>query len=278
MTEQVEYPRGAEYPFDVRPFLDVVQTLCNADEFERALLVLDNLPAYYRDNPPEEVTRMRQVILENFMTVQDYIENPHDQPCPSDRAAIALAAFHRGKMVFEDIKALNEAGYVPHVVDMGPGDYWMPQAMKAQGAKFIYQPLVLQQAAKEMAKRVLGDIVTTENPRKGDRPILFCAHEVIEHLKDVRDITHLFAKVGGYADKIYLSTPYYTYGSGAADWYDPKHRGFLGHWRAYTPTEFLHTVTRLFPNYVLELSLAEVMIIRGIHQELYDADQTPKPA
>lgn len=266
MTEQ--RPIGAMYDFDVRPFLEAAGQLCVADEYYRALQLINNLPAFYRDNEPSEVTEMRQAIWRGLMTAQDYMLNVKDDMIDAVRAKGIVTSTLRGLTVLQDIQRFNKDNLVPHLIDMGPGEFWLSIGLKEMGCKFTYQSFSLHPDVAKKAKDVLGEeIWRQENVTRGQQPILFNACEIIEHLVDTTEIFQVYCKAGGYADLMYMSTPLYTYGLGTPDWWELKYKGQLGHVRAYTPKEFGAEASRLFPTHNIGLKISNdgIMFVRGVH-------------
>jgi hypothetical protein len=64
-------------------------------------------------------------------------------------------------------------------------------------------------------------------------------------------------------DLIIMSTPLFCFGFGKQDWKDPKHTGYIGHIRTYTPDEFVKQVSDNFPEFRFELTVSEIMLLVG---------------
>lgn len=265
---EIEVPLGSIFNFDHRPFLAAANWLCISDEFERALQLLDNLPAFYRDYPPQEIVDMRAKILDLFMTSRDYMLNSHDEVVLDEEGArVRVQSFHRGITIKELVEYYNKQGYEPHIIDLGPGEYWLSLGLKALGLKFKYQPFSIHPKAEAVAAAKLGDHFTKSNP-DGSAPIIFNACEIIEHLHWTGELSQYYHRAGGYADHIVITTPYYTYGGGNFTWYEDKNRGLLGHLRAFTPSEFVNEVTKLFPGYNWQVTQSEVVQMTGTHHRV----------
>ena len=247
--------------FDVKPFIDAAQWLLRSDEFERAMYVLDNLPAYYRDNVPQEVKDLKKHAYSQWMNLNDYVINPHDEIFDKERAVQSMNGTLRGNMLRDHVKKANDEGITPHIVDMGPGEFWLPMALKETGHKFTYYGYCLQKRQEGRVREYLGDIWQDKTP---DKNVIFNACEIIEHItKPEYDITQLFYRMCPNAETIYISTPLYTFGGGNFKWEEQSEKGLLGHLRAYTPKEFYKVVTDMFPGYVLEFIPNEIMMIKG---------------
>lgn len=246
--------------FRVTPFLEAANALAAADEMERAIHLLDNLPAFYRDNTPPEVTELRNTIYKGLMNAREYISNPHDDKIDTKAALHSLNGLVRGFETLNDVKEANAKGITPHIVDMGPGEFWLPIGLKESGVKFTYEPIALQKTVESKALALLGDIVTLGTDKKNK---WFLAYEVMEHLPRESEIIMEYLKHGGDFERVYISTPKYTYGGGCWNWKG----GQLGHFRAYTPNEFINIATKMFRDYNWTYYDNEVMLIKGLRKD-----------
>lgn len=224
--------------FNIMALERVVLDLVQCDEPERALLVLDNVPAYFRDNPAPEMTKLREVIQRAIMVASDYVMDPHDSKLPEGDTAIQSL---RGVLFDMDVTKCRDLGYSVDVVDFGPGNYWLPLSLTERDIG--YQPIGLNlPMALQMNERIKP--MTNRFGRRTNTVRIMSAMEIIEHLPDTREIAIQAAKHGP-VDIIHLSTPLYCF--------DPKlGKGWPDiqpHLRAYTPMEFLQEAMRLFPNF-----------------------------
>lgn len=245
-----------------KPLIEWANTLFASDEFERAIDCLtDKLPAYYRDNPPQEVLDLVRHAYHQWMSIGDYAINPHDEVFNIERSLQSLNGTLRGTMVKDHVKKYNEDGITPHIVDMGPGEFWLPLALKELGLKFTYYGYCLQKKQENRVREHLGSMWQDSTP---DKNVIFNACEIIEHItKPEYDILQLFNRMCPNAETVYISTPLYTYGGGNWDWHKPENKGLLGHLRAYTPREFSVKCGQMFPGYVLSFVPNEIMMIKG---------------
>lgn len=254
MESHKRQPGETQY-FDPKPFLDAANQLVMHDEIERAVHLLENLPGRYRDFVPKEVVDLRNQIIKDLMNAPDYIDNPYDDMVSFDRGKASVNTTLRGTVILQDVRKMNDEGKVPHIVDMGPGEYWLPLGLKAHAVAFTYYAFSMQPRVEAKAKELLGDIFRDVG-YGGDQPKLFVANEIIEHLWDEREIYQNFLKCGGDADLVYVSTPMYTFGPGAPNWRNTQ----LGHLRTYTPKEFSTIVTDMFRNYQFTFMNAPMQI------------------
>jgi len=226
--------------FKLDAFTTAIEELVRADETERALWLCDNLPAYYRDNKPLEILNLKNEILRRIATPTFYAESDIDaimDPTDIKQAKSMLRAI----MVIDDVKALNNKGFKPNVIDMGPGQYWLPFVLKNAGCNFTYKAIYLCQKAHNNAMELIPEVF---GEPKIEQPSIFVACEVIEHLWHEADLKIEMLKRWTYCDIVHISTPLYTFEFNCQDW-----RKDIGHLRAYTPQEFTQTVNKIFPEY-----------------------------
>ncbi len=233
-----------------------VETLLTNDEVERAELVLDNVPAFFRDNPPEILIRLRQDILRARYTANTYADSPKDAGVDRATAISRFRMLLRGRILEAEVKGYNAAGKTPHLVEMGPGTYFVPHALAELGYDFTYCDIALNNTAQELA----AGITRTKRPPEG-APVIFVAQEIIEHLPDTKEIAiEALKHCGKGPHRVHLSTPLYTFDNQHDDW---RVRDGLPHLRAYTPQEFMLEAMRLFPAYHWQLLYDRIMSLRG---------------
>ena len=239
---------------------EYVNTLLHADEVERALLVLDNLPALYRDNTPANLKKLRCDIIKARITPRGYLDSNYDAEVSVESALSNFEVNPRFKLIEDDVKAYNEKGITPHIVDCGPGEYIIPIALKEKGHKFTYWPLAMDQKAKAVAMPLIESVVA------GGIANIFCALEIIEHLPCPLDLaTECLAECGGWPEMIHLSTPLYTYDGRIKEWNKP---GGLPHLRAYTIPEFYMEASRIFPGYQWTIFPSTIISLKGVRLDL----------
>lgn len=241
--------------FNLNCFLDSIKELARADELERALWLSYNLPAYYRMNPPQELLDLRSELQAKMCTPRDYvnfIDEINETPEQFEWAKNTL----RYQILKIDMDLLNKENLKPHLVNFGPGSFWMERGLKTDGFKFSITPLFLNNKAFESIKEDIKDLIS-EVPK--DQPVIYNATEIIEHLWQEDEIRYEMLKVCGLADIIHCSTPYCTYDVGLKSY---KDRREYGHFRALTPNEFLNTLVRMFPEYNIDYYESQIMHCR----------------
>lgn len=247
---------------DVLPgYLRFVEKLVESDDLELAEQALKCLPGFYRDQTPKEVLELRRAIDKYATTVNDYAQNPKDVELVNPaRAKLLIKDCLRGQLICKEVQEMNASGKIPHIHEMGPGEFWIPIGLKEHLCKFTYSSVFLSQNSFNAAKVHLGDTLT-DVPT--DRPHIFVACEIIEHLRSINDIPQCMGRAGLDPVSIHLSTPLYTFGRGKPNWKDPSLVGTGAHVRTYTPIEFIRTAEQLFQGYRWQFCHAEIMSLVG---------------
>lgn len=241
--------------FEVGPFLECADILMRSDESERALSLLSNLPAHYRDYPPPEVCAMRDKILYSLLTPHSYASVDMDADVGKD----VLDTLQRGVWLKELVHELNEKGVSPHIIDVGPGEYWLPIGLYKRGYSFTYHDVGLLQRTAKVAREMVPASMWQSTPPLG-QPSIFVAFEIIEHLSDPLELAIEAMRHNLVApDYVFLSTPLYTFDT-KENW---DTRGGQPHRRAYTPREFFTQATAIFPGYNWDIRMDSIQIVKG---------------
>jgi hypothetical protein len=249
---------GKPHFFDHSAFLKAAEQLVDADEVERALALLDNIPAYYRDHVPEEILAYKNKIMQHMITAHGYMNDAHDcNICTVESARNIVQGTLRGRLIEKELNLCADEKV--HVVEVGPGEYWLPIGLDRP---FAYTPVAMD---SRVQKQALADPKVSHRMAPASTPDtrVFVACEVIEHISNPRELVWESCKhfAGLEPHYIHLSTPYYTYDGKPKDWSSHK----LPHLRAYTPREFIVEAQKLWPHYEWQLYLSPVMSLRGLH-------------
>lgn len=238
--------QGEPYFFDINAYLYAVSMMINADEVERALWMLDNPPAYYRDNPPKELIDMKERLHKQLWTPIQYrgIYESIKETTPQDTENHWPL---RAQILEKEVKELNQAGIEPNIMELAPGAAWLPQGLIHKYCYFTYEMLSLDPDRSFFAK--------PDNPKVN----IFCAFEIIEHLSNEFEIYQNYLKFGRNADIVMISTPLYTYGGGMDDWPNRE----LGHLRTYTPSELHAVIAKMFIGYNWSYSIDDTIVLTG---------------
>jgi hypothetical protein len=251
-------PIGYPACFSIDNYLDVVEQVICADEIQNAFWMLDHMPGYFRDNPPERALEIKRKLYRQLMTVEDYCGDEHELEDKSveDHAGYPLKDhwnlehyWPRGHIIVERVKALNEQGCCADIYEFGPANYWVYHSLLGQGLDFKYHCSSIGKA-----KKVEKNDCKLEKTKQ-----VFICFEVIEHMWSPDDIFHYYFKAGLDADIILMSTPKYTLFGGLPGW-DSRP---LGHIRTYTPNELLNFVTKHCPKYSYKIFDANMMVLEG---------------
>lgn len=227
--------------FRLDAFLTAINELIRCDETIRALWLLDNLPAYYRDNKPPEIIDLKNELLKRIATPRFYANGDFDcQIDPDDKCGMKNTL--RGFLIRQDVKHLNDRGLIPHIYDLGPGPYHLPIILKNDGLKFTYKSIELNNKSLEFAMPYIGDFIKEPT----DEQIkIFVATELIEHLPREEEIKTEMLTECWLADIVHVSTPRYTFDVRDIDWRTKD----IGHLRCYTPDEMVSLMKKIFPEY-----------------------------
>jgi predicted transcriptional regulator len=257
--------------FDPKKCVEYVESLVQMDEVERALLVLDNVPAEFRDKPTPEMVAIRSHILAALCTTHAYLSSNLDSTVQAENAVANLEYNMRGVLIREEVRQYNEERKTPHLVDVGPGEYWIPLALKELGMQFTYWDVAIDQQTQRVAHPLLKDFRRERGPV--DQPQIFLGLEIIEHLPEPRDLAvECLRHCQDWPQRIHLSTPCYTFDPGEKDWRKPCG---LPHLRANTPMEFGDAASRIFPGYQWQLYAGRILSLRGIRKDEASDVSTP---
>lgn len=260
----MNYKYEPRIDFDPKPFIEAALQLVRSEDTNKAIqLLTELLPSYYRDNPPEEIQALVKSIRSAKWLTSDYSLNNKDNLKPIEHCTNAVEGLLRFKIIKEELLRVNKEGIIPHIVDLGPGDFTMPIGLNAAGCKFTYRPIGVYEHAKVEAKKLLNHLWMESEVRDGpswfQKPVWFVAYEIIEHLENEFEIRQQMARLPTLPQRIFCSTPLYTFAQGNLTWRETQ----IAHIRAYTPDEFFSICRKLFPEYTLSYVPFEIQMIIG---------------
>lgn len=193
----------------INSFLESAITLHLNDDPLRALQSLDLLPAPYRENPTPEIIALRQKIKAALITSRGYGDHPaDDNVCTPEMGINTFRVLLRAILIHEVVKALNAQGHEPHILEIGPGSYWLPVGLHALGFKFKYTGLGVNPATKMQFAGSIGD---KREAHYKSGPKLFVAFEVIEHVERPDSLAWEAHQFFGDPDIALFSTPHLCY-------------------------------------------------------------------
>lgn len=240
--------------FRVEPFLEVAEILVSKDETILALKVLDSLPGYYRDNPPQEVSDLKNLILSKITIPHDLLDDKRELPKDDSWSVRFMNGTMRGAQLKRVVKEFNDKNETPSIFEFGPGDGTFVIGLHVENFKFKYKCLSLNKESKEKIAEKIGD--KYDNYSKTD---IFVAFEVIEHLYNPIEIRQVMNRLIGLPTYVLLSTPKYCFSEGTPNW---KEDG-IHHLVTFTPREFVNKATELFPEYEFYFADDPVMVLIG---------------
>lgn len=224
--------QGKPLFFDPDIYLSAIEMMINADEVERALWMLDNFPAYYRDNPTRRALEIREALHRAVWTPVQYKGIYQDVVIDENHTKTHWPL--RAQALEKIVRAQNEAGKTPYIMELAGGSNWIEAGLGHKGLKVDYAQLSLDEP------RALKYHPTLDQTTKK----IFVCFELIEHLSNEFEIYQNYLKFGPVADVIILSTPLYTYNGGMPNWSKRE----LGHLRTYTPKDFVGIASKMFLN------------------------------
>jgi hypothetical protein len=249
--------------FNLDCFLQAADELLRADETIRALHLLDNLPAYYRQHVPPEVTTLKRDIQSRIATASFYATSSGYELTAPDDSYTKVHNTLRGHLLLKEIKELNEKDLMPHLLDLAPGEYAFVRMLQHHQALFSYECSHVNGPSFEHFKKHFEEklYIWRESNKVTVRPTIYFAGEIIEHLWQEEELRFEMERKVGLADVIHISTPNMTFDFNCTDW---RSKGDLGHLRAYTPQEFGTTVQRIFPEYHIQLFISPILHARCV--------------
>lgn len=268
--------------FSIDHFCEMATQLVQADEPLKALDFLDNfLPSYYREFPDPKVKALKDRIYSKMSNVVSYSWYSQENYDVANRREIEINrarlravgmdenlfnglkdmidipfCYPRGPLVKEKVKELNEKGITPHIVEIGPAQYWLPHGLNKYKLNYTYHPLTLNLQALASQPIDLYKLAT-----KGEFNILVC-FEVIEHLYYEQDIylqvKQYEASHGLKFDLIMISTPKHTF-LGGQETLDRE----IEHVRTYSSRDLVNYGVKNWPEYKWNLYDHDMMVIVG---------------
>lgn len=225
--------------FDIDKYLDCVEGMILADEVERAFWMLDNPPSFYRENPTERMTEIRQSLHKAMFTPIEYSKADREIEGQGDGWPA------RGEVVAQLVSRLNADNRIPNLMEISPGTHWLKKGLEERGLTFTYESRSLTSAPPPIHSSNIN--------------ILICM-ELIEHLANPMEAYQAYLKFEKTASYLVLSVPLHTWGGGLSTW-----RGqALGHLRTFSPQEFFDLCRKMFgPGYDWRCHLSDTITLEG---------------
>ncbi len=265
MTKQdfdIQKEIGRPYYWSLQTHIKaIVQMIC-ADEIQIALRMCDEVPGYFRDNPPKELAEIKKTIYRQCYDQFDYASD-HEESSYSKEAALeqylSNYTYPRAHIITEEVKRLNAEGKRPWIFEISPSHGWLALGLDRDEHKFNFFGKNLNQKALLRFKEWLRPGIWEEKPLPDQPKILVC-FEALEHCWNPHDIIQSAYKTGIEFDQIYLSTPMNCLMGGLPDW-DTRR---LGHVRNWTAREFLEWASKGFPGFQWKLYPHHSQVLVGV--------------
>lgn len=237
-------PTGRPPHFRVDVYLDAVEDMIASDEVEKAFAMLDNMPTFYQDFPPERAREIRRSLNRQLFTPVQYISHLGHEVSEAD----AIAAWsHRFQALERVMQAFSDLMHTPHIMELAPGSHIVSAGLRAKGFSFTYDQLSLEPS-------------DTRPIPEADAPTIFVAFELIEHLADPWEIYRNYLRFEREADVVMLSTPLYTHSACSREW----RTAALGHLRTYSPSSLHAVVSAMFEGYTWSVETSDVIVLKGV--------------
>lgn len=223
-------------------FVAVVESLIASDEIERAFWMLDNPPAWWRENYPKELQDIKDTLYKNMYDSYDYAADPDEAGWTKENAESQFGTAYTYPRA-EILEALVKENPNPWVCELSTSHGLLPLGLKKRGLEFSFFAKNLNHAALVKVKEWLGD-TWCDKPKENQKKIfVFC--ESLEHAYRQEDLKQSYKKLGIDFDFILLSVPYGTLGGGLSNW-DTRR---IGHIRAYTKKDLETIAQEFFPGF-----------------------------
>lgn len=281
-----EIAEGKPKYFDINQLISFARSLEYSDEPLLAIkLLTDFMPSYYRENIPSEIIDVKNDILSRLANVIDYSNYKGECYPEAESKEIALNKQReaelgektkfddlgdminipfcqpRGAVIKNIVHFYNNMNITPHIVEMGPAQFWLPHGLNKHGLKYSYDPLTVNKHALESQPMNLYSFIKSQ-----DSVNIFVCFETIEHLYYEDDITIQFynyeKRYSIKFDCILLSTPKNTFMGG-----DNRPDKTIEHLRSYSPSELLQFGLTRFKNFEWRIIPAQMMVIIGFRKE-----------
>lgn len=248
--------------FNLNHYIEAIEQMIRADELERALWMCDNLPAWYRDNVPMQITEIKKTLFRQMYDAYQYSSEKAIEDGWTKEDALKQGRsgyfYPRIDILAENIKKLNDVNFEPWLCELSPSHGAMALTLLDSGLKFSYFAKNLNDRATDTLREWLPDGIWQERP-KSDQKTIFVFFEAIEHVYREKDLEHAYYKLNVDFDEIYLSTPYGCLGGGLPNWNTRP----LGHVRGYTGTEFVRLASDFFPKRTWQMTMSHSMVLVG---------------
>jgi hypothetical protein len=251
---------GRPIYWDLNVHLLAIEQMIRADEIQIALQMIDQVPAWYRENRPAEIEQIRKTIYRQHYDIFLYGNDP-DEAAQNEAICkeqwFGNYCYPRAEIITAEIKRLNDELRTPWIFDLSCSHGNLGVGLRDAGLKFNYLGKSMNWRAADKLKGWMG-AAWADQPQDDQTTILVCT-EALEHAWDPGDIVRAAYKTWANYDQIFFSTPLGCLGGGLPNWETRP----LGHIRGYTPDEFLKFAIENFPGYSWKLYKSASMVLHG---------------
>lgn len=223
-----------------------IEGMIKADELEIAFRMCDEIPAWYRENYPAELTEIKQTLYTNLYSPMTYASDIDEASYTYAQVVEQVArgyCYPRLDILKELIQSMNKQGKKPWLFELSTSHGPIPIGLKESGCEFDFCAKNFNQAALQKVRSWL-DSIWLDAPVAG-QPTIFINFESLEHAYRQEDVKNDFYKLGLDFDHILLSVPNGCLGGGLENWRTRR----LGHLRGYTLKEFSDLAQSFFKGY-----------------------------
>jgi hypothetical protein len=263
---------GRPLYFDMNKHIEAIVQMIRADELQIALQMIDQVPAWYRENRDGRLENIRRTLYKNLYDQIEYASDDEEAECTrefGEKQWDSGYMFPRANIILDLIQKLNYGGQggahpiKPWIFDLGCSHGNLPLGLMKCRLSFSYKGVGLNGRIVSKVKEWVGDYWADEpslysDPFDRQSSILYCT-EVIEHCMNPMDIVQSAYKVGVQWDYILLSVPLGCLGGGLENWDSRR----LGHVRGWTKQEFVEFADKNWPGYKWQLTVAPSMVLLG---------------
>lgn len=241
--------------------IEAIEGMIRADELQIALKMCDDIPGWYREHYPEQLTKIKRKLHEQCYDQFDYASDFDEANWNYDdiiAQCFTQYTYPRADVLAEEVKRLNIDFKSPWIFEISPSHGWLPLGFAHHGLKFNFFGKNLNQKALDKIITHMPKEMWQEKPKPDQVKILVC-YESLEHSWSPDAIVQSAYKLGIDFDQIFLSTPNCTLGGGLKDW-DTRR---LGHVRTWNWYEFLTWANNGWPGFKWEQYGGHSMVLKG---------------
>lgn len=230
---------GRPTHFDLELALKFLQMNVDSDNVVNALKMADMLPAYYREGLHDAINLWKHNVWKRVATINDYSSGEAKEI----RKEASLQEFQalRFQAVDQLVAQWNDQERIPHIVDLGPGEYAMAIGLQAKGRRFTYKPIAITNKIPAQAMKHIENVFKIAPDFH--QPQIFCCFEMIEHLFNPDDVINYYHRENLNAEHVLISTPYGALGGG----WNRAYADMIAHVQDFNQKELLGFATKHWP-------------------------------